>query len=88
MSPMSYQGRYWILVPASDSRVGKKLKVHGVALTQSGRELFTIVAAEPMEGYSGKLFKFLEQKGYSMVEIKGDEPRIVSINAGMVCESQ
>ena len=86
--PWSYQGKHWVLVPMSNDNVDKKLKVYGVSLTQSGRELFTIVKVEPMDNYSNKLAQFFEEKGLRMTEVGSGEPRVVSINAGSRLDSQ
>ena len=79
--PLSYQGKYWVMEPKSKSSVGKPLRVYGVALTQSGRELSKIVTAEPMDKYSQKLAQFLEDQGFRVTEVGGREPRVVSLNA-------
>ena len=86
--PLNYQGRHWILKPMSNKEVGKTLRISGVALTQSGRELFKIVTVEPMDKYSQGLAHFLEESGFRMVEVGGGEPRIVNINAGTEFDSQ
>ncbi len=79
--PLSYQGKYWVMEPMSKSSVGKPLRVYGVALTQSGRELSKIVTVESMDKYSQKLAQFLEGQGFRMTEVGGREPRVVSLNA-------
>ncbi len=80
----SYQGKHWILMPMSNDRVGKKLEVNGVALTQSGRELFSIVKVELIDNYSNALAQFFEGKGFRMLEVAGDKPHVVDVNAGTV----
>ena len=62
--PLNYQGRHWILIPKSNRELGKKLRIEGVALTGTGRELFKIVTVEPMENYSKELARFFEKKGF------------------------
>ena len=79
--PLLYQGGYWILMPKSERAVSKKLRIHGVALTQSGRELLTIVKIEPIEDYSEALVQFFEKNGFQMIGVGDRDPRIVSINA-------
>ena len=49
----------------SNDRVGKKLRINGVALTQSGKELFRIVQVEPIDNYSKALAQFFEGKRVS-----------------------
>ena len=79
--PLSYQGRHWILVPMSDNGIGKPFRINGVALTQSGRELFKIVKVEPMDKYSQELSKFFVKEGFRLIEVGDGEPRVVSVNA-------
>ena len=81
---LTYQEKHWILMPVSTAGIGKELKINGVALTQSGRELFSIVNVEPLNNYSKALARFLEGKGFRMIEVGGGEPRIVDVNAGTV----
>ena len=86
--PLGYQGRHWILKPMSNNKIGKKLKIEGAALTQSGRELFTIVKVEPADKYSKELAQWFEMKGFRMVEVDDGKPRVVSINAGTELDTQ
>ena len=37
--PFNHQGMHWILIPKSKDGIGKMLRIHGIALTQSGSEL-------------------------------------------------
>ena len=68
-------------MPKSNANIGKKVRIHGVALTQSGREVFNIVQVEPMEHYSRELTKFFESKGFRMLEVANGQPRIVNVNS-------
>ena len=86
--PLSYQGRHWILMPKSNRELGKKLRIEGVSLTQAGRELFKVVKVEPFDNYSENLAKFLEKKGFRMIEVDDGEPCVVSINADAERASQ
>ena len=82
--PLSYQGKHWILMPVSTTGIGKELRVSGVALTQSGKELFNIVKVEPIDNYSKALAQFFEGKGFRMIEVPGANPRVVDVSAGTV----
>ena len=82
--PLSYQGKHWILMPISNSGIDKKFRVSGVALTLSGRELFSIVKVEPIDNYSKALAKFFEGKGFRMIEVADGNPRVVDVSAGRV----
>ena len=86
--PLGYQGRYWILIPKSNNGIGKKLRIKGVGLTNSGRELSKIVEIKPMDRYSQDLAQFFERNGLRMIEVDGEKPRIVDINAVTVSDSQ
>lgn len=81
-TPMVYQGRHWIMMPKSNNRIGSKLRIEGVELTQAGRELFKIVKVEPRDEHTKKLEQWLENKGYRMVEVGDGKPRIVNVDAG------
>lgn len=81
--PLNYQERHWIFMPMSHKGVGETLKIHGVALTQTGRELFKIVTVETVGKYSQELAHFFEKRGFRMVEVRGGEPRIVDISAAI-----
>ena len=76
--PFSFQGKHWILAPISNDKIGKKLRVHGVALTQAGRELFRIVKVTPIDNYPNDLARFYKTKGFRMVEVDGAAPRVVT----------
>ena len=75
----SYQVKHWILMPMSNDRIGKKLEVNGVALTQSGRELFSIVKVELIDNYSKALAQLFEGKGFRMIEVADGKPRVANV---------
>ena len=52
--PFSFQGRNWMLEPVADSQQ-QQLRIEGVALTGSGRELSRIVELERMDEFSQSL---------------------------------
>ena len=86
--PLSYLGKHCILMPLSADKVGKTLRVHGVALTNSGRELFKIVGVRPIEEYSEELAQFLKKGGYWMTRVDGGEPRVVRLDFATGRDSQ
>ena len=86
--PFNYQGRHWILNPMSNNKIGKSLRINGVALTQSGRELFNIVNIEPMDKYSQELTEFFEKQGFRMIEVSNGHPSVVSVNPATGVDSQ
>lgn len=79
--PLTYQGRYWILVPKSSAKIGKSLRIHGVALTQSGRELFKVVEIAGADRYSEGLVKWFGKQGFRMSEVNGRQPRAVNVDS-------
>ena len=79
--PFDYQGKHWAFAPLSDEMVGKNIKIHGVALSRSGRELSRIVEIDPNDKYSSDLASFLKRNGYRMTEVYSGEPHIVNPNA-------
>ncbi len=74
--PLDYQGKHWILTPTSNEHIGKSLRINGVALTQSGRELSGIVPVEPMGKYFQDLGRFFEKNGFRMTEVGDGQPRV------------
>ena len=62
-----YQDQWWVLAPAESWAADKELKIHGVALTVSGRELSTVVGLHPMPKYLEKLQAFYRGRKLRMV---------------------
>ena len=79
--PFGFQGKHWILMPKSNGKTGKNLRIHGVALTRSGMELSRIVEIEPVEEFSKALSQYLEKEGYRMVKVGHGGPQVVNLNA-------
>ena len=86
--PFGYQGTHWILRPMSGDKVGTKLKIHGVALTKSGTELFRVVKLEAMDRYTKELAQFFERNGFRMMETGDGAPRLVSVDSATGPDSQ
>jgi len=78
--PFTYKGKHWILRPTHRENVGQTIKIHGVALTNSGKELFRIVKLDPVDQYSQELDRFFQKHGYWMVEAEDGRPRDVNLN--------
>ena len=76
--PLKFQGRHITLEPAFTASVNKVIKMHGVALTKSGRELSKIVRAEPVQKYSQGIVQYFQQRGLRMVEGGDGNPKLVS----------
>ena len=74
--PFRFQGRNWILVPTNQRDVDKELKLSGVALTRSGRELSRIVDLEPKNEYTQDLMKFFEAEKLRMTEAGSWRPHV------------
>ena len=79
--PFGFQGKHWILMPASSGKTGKNLRIHGVALTRSGMELSRIVEIEPLEEFSKALSRYLEKEGFRKVKVGHGGPQVVDLNA-------
>ena len=80
--PFKHQGRYWLLMPVSNNArdvANKTIRVHGVALTQAGRELSTIVEVKPMAEYTARLAKYFGGQGFRMTEVDDGEPRLINV---------
>ena len=67
--PFSFQGRNWVLLPTTERAIAQELKIHGVTLTRSGRELSRIVDLAPMNEYTQALTKFFKEKNLQMIEV-------------------
>lgn len=70
---MSYQNTYWDMSSEVDQKDGQELNLHGVALSQAGRELLNIVEVEPIENYTNDLVEFLAKKKIKMVPISEEK---------------
>ena len=67
--PFRFQRRNWVLLPASDGSPEKDIRLHGVSLTQAGRELSRVVEMEAAEQFSEDLRVFLHDKGWVMEKV-------------------
>ncbi len=86
--PLDFQDRHWSLKPKSKENVDKKLRINGVALTKSGKELSKIVQIEPMEFYSAKLVQYFERQGIRMVEVGDRRRRVVQFDTATGIDEQ
>ena len=66
--PFRYGGKFWTLDRMLGSKLSGELRLHGVALSGTGRELASIVEAEPMEEYTQALNAFLRSQNLQLVE--------------------
>ncbi|MCY3683160.1 MAG: DUF2806 domain-containing protein [Gemmatimonadetes bacterium] len=69
----SHQNTYWGLLPEEERKDGQALKLHGVALSQVGRELLNIVEVEPIENYTNDLIEFFAKRKLKMVPISEEK---------------
>lgn len=76
--PLAFEGRHWNLTPISSESLGKKIKMHGVALTKAGRELSRIVKVDPVEKYSQELMRYFQQRGFQMLQGGDGNPILIS----------
>ncbi len=73
--PMTYQNAQWALLPKAPPAELQtpaelpELRVNGVALSRTGKELLSIVDIEPNEAYTAALKNFFDQHGMSMTNI-------------------
>jgi len=66
--PFRHQGKYWALRPTPERKVGEELKLSGISLSSSGKELLQIIDIDPMEEYTEALRSFFENNKLQMVE--------------------
>ena len=67
--PLKYQNRDWGLVPSTERTIGEELRLHGVALSRSGKELLKIVDIETNDLFTVAVKDFFQKQNLSMVEI-------------------
>lgn len=72
--PFSYQGRHWFLVSINQHDAVEEIRLSGVALTRSGRELSRVVDIQSMEEYTQDIKAFFESKSLRMVEVPFGQP--------------
>jgi hypothetical protein len=65
--PLTYQNKPWVFIPAEPTP-DRPLHVHGVRLTQSGKELLSIVDIVPDDTYTAALIEFFEKQGMKMTD--------------------
>lgn len=66
--PFKHQGKLFGLVPQDDKKIDD-LNLHGVALSNSGKELLNIVDITPSIKYTNDLAEYFKKRGLKMVEI-------------------
>ncbi|MGB3791023.1 MAG: DUF2806 domain-containing protein [Phormidesmis sp.] len=67
--PFIYQGKMYFLKASPERPQNQDLRVHGVAFSQTGRELSSIVDIEPLETYTTGLQSYFAQRRLTMVEL-------------------
>lgn len=68
--PFYYALRQWVLLPRSARDTTQDFQLHGVALSQAGRELFGVVDLDPVDEYTAELKKFFAEQHLQMTEIQ------------------
>ena len=74
--PFIFQSRNWALIPESQNDLNKKFKLHGVALTESGKELSRVVDLETMDKFTQALTGFFQGNNLKMTEVDDLDPKI------------
>jgi hypothetical protein len=67
--PIIYQNVQWGLVPKIPAATRQEFKIHGVALSRSGKELLPIIDTQPNEAYTEALRRFFEEQGVVMTRL-------------------
>ena len=75
--PLSFQNKYWILMPIGARVQRTEFKLSGVALTESGRELSRVIDLVPEKRYTLNLIEYLRGKKLEMTEVPSWGPHIV-----------
>jgi hypothetical protein len=67
--PATYQNAWWAFAPKAPRSNDEQLKIHGVALSRSGKELLPIVDIEPNDKYTMAMQTFLDGQGFVMTRV-------------------
>jgi Protein of unknown function (DUF2806) len=67
--PFRFQNKLWALNSDAPRQVGQELRLHGVALTHSGKELMQIVDIVLDERFSADLHAFFKAQGLTMTPV-------------------
>ena len=69
--PFLYRKKQWVLVATEQRERTREFRLHGVALTESGRELSRVVELELVASYDDALKAYFESKGLAMTGAAG-----------------
>ena len=75
--PFKHQGRFWFFIPPPDRDTGTTIELCGVALTQSGRELLTVVDIDSANEYTQNLMDYIKIYRMQMTETASGEPQVL-----------
>jgi uncharacterized protein DUF2806 len=67
--PLTYNNSLWALVPTPNMPMKTQLRVRGVQLSRTGRDLLPIVDIEPNDSYFAALTKFFEGDNLKMTRV-------------------
>jgi hypothetical protein len=67
--PLVFEGQAYGLVPKDERQPRQDFRIHGVALSRAGRELFPIVDIEPDTRYREALLEFFDSSGFTLQRI-------------------
>ena len=73
--PFSFQSRFWILRSTNRTAPKLELKIHGVSLTKTGRELSKVVELTANEEYANDLRKYFNSLNLNMIDVRTWEPQ-------------
>lgn len=62
---IKYNNKNFGLLPIDREKYDKNLKLNGVALTKSGKELLSIIPIKEYENYTNELNAFLKKSTYN-----------------------
>jgi hypothetical protein len=67
--PLTYQKQHYGLVPKTTIAAPTEFRVHGVALSRTGKELLNVTEVEPDQAYTTALVKFFDSQGYLFTRV-------------------
>lgn len=81
--PFKFQGKCWVFDSNAQRDINQELRLSGIALSRTGRELSNVVNLEPLEEYTTDLMNFVQSQNLQMTEVESCEPQVFDISNQM-----
>lgn len=67
--PLVHSKKRWVFCPNVPREGAKELRIYGVAMSQSGKEIFDIVDTDSDQAYTSKLIQYFAKQGLDMLPV-------------------